>query len=112
MKRIITPILNVLPGVSFLLLTSRGIADLGRVEVYGWSYGGYLCAMCFCRAPDVFHIAVAGAPVTSWALTTRTARNATKATCLQTIGVGIVNPPCLIMTPIYMRQTCDSPRAD
>jgi dipeptidyl-peptidase 4 len=47
-------------------LTMRGIADANRVGIYGWSYGGYLSAMCLCRAPDVFHIAVAGAPVTSW----------------------------------------------
>eukprot|EP00978_Attheya_sp_CCMP212_P000361 scaffold732_cov48-Attheya_sp.AAC.12 len=47
-------------------LTSRGIADSNRVGIYGWSYGGYLSAMCLCRAPDVFHVAVAGAPVTSW----------------------------------------------
>lgn len=47
-------------------LTMRGIADASRVGVYGWSYGGYLATMCLCRAPDVFHVAVAGAPVTSW----------------------------------------------
>jgi len=47
-------------------LTLRGIADPSRVGIYGWSYGGYLAAMCLCRAPDVFHVAVAGAPVTSW----------------------------------------------
>lgn len=47
-------------------LVVRGIADPTRVGVYGWSYGGYLSAMCLCRAPDVFHVAVAGAPVTSW----------------------------------------------
>ncbi|VEU35757.1 unnamed protein product [Pseudo-nitzschia multistriata] len=47
-------------------LTVRGFADPARVGIYGWSYGGYLAAMCLCRAPDVFHVAVAGAPVTSW----------------------------------------------
>jgi dienelactone hydrolase len=47
-------------------LVMRGIVDPTRVGVYGWSYGGYLSAMCLCRAPDVFHVAVAGAPVTSW----------------------------------------------
>lgn len=47
-------------------LVSRGIADSLRVGIYGWSYGGYLSAMCLFRAPDVFHVAVAGAPVTSW----------------------------------------------
>jgi dipeptidyl-peptidase-4 len=48
------------------LLTSRGIAAPSRVGVYGWSYGGYLSAMCLCRAPDVFHIVVAGAPITNF----------------------------------------------
>lgn len=47
-------------------LAQCGIADSTRIGVYGWSYGGYLAAMCLCRAPDVFHAAVAGAPVTSW----------------------------------------------
>ena len=47
--------------------TARGLADpsLG-VGVFGWSYGGYLSAMCLVRAPHVFTCAVAGAPVTSW----------------------------------------------
>jgi len=47
-------------------LAAAGIGDSARVGVYGWSYGGYLAAMCLARAPDVFHAAVAGAPVTSW----------------------------------------------
>ena len=42
--------------------------DLGRVGIRGWSYGGYLAAMAVLRRPDVFHAAVAGAPVTDWSL--------------------------------------------
>ena len=38
--------------------------DLGRVAVRGWSFGGYLAALAVLRRPDVFHAAVAGAPVT------------------------------------------------
>lgn len=37
--------------------------DLDRVAIRGWSYGGYLAAMAVLRRPDVFHAAVAGAPV-------------------------------------------------
>lgn len=59
--------LEVLDQVSAVRqLIMRGLVDASRVGVYGWSYGGYLAAMCLCRAPDVFHVAVAGAPVTSW----------------------------------------------
>jgi len=42
--------------------------DLGRVGVYGWSFGGYLAALAVLRRPDVFHAAIAGAPVTDWRL--------------------------------------------
>ena len=47
-------------------LVAEGSADAGRVGIYGWSYGGYLAAMCLARAPEVFKAAVAGAPVTHW----------------------------------------------
>ena len=47
-------------------LVSQGLADPDRVGVYGWSYGGYMTLMCLCRAPDVFRMGVAGAPVTHW----------------------------------------------
>jgi len=38
--------------------------DLSRVAIRGWSFGGELAAMAVLRRPDVFHAAVAGAPVT------------------------------------------------
>jgi dipeptidyl-peptidase-4 len=42
--------------------------DLTRVGIRGWSFGGYLAALAVLRRPDVFHVGVAGAPVTDWAL--------------------------------------------
>jgi dipeptidyl-peptidase-4 len=42
--------------------------DLTRVAIRGWSFGGFLAALAVLRRPDVFHAAVAGAPVTEWRL--------------------------------------------
>jgi dipeptidyl-peptidase-4 len=42
--------------------------DLSRVAIRGWSFGGYLAALAVIERPDVFHAAVAGAPVTEWGL--------------------------------------------
>ncbi|MGK2928236.1 MAG: DPP IV N-terminal domain-containing protein [Acidimicrobiales bacterium] len=47
-------------------LVDDGTTDPERVGIYGWSYGGYLSALCLARRPDVFQAACAGAPVTSW----------------------------------------------
>jgi dipeptidyl-peptidase-4 len=42
--------------------------DLSRVAIRGWSFGGFLAALAVLRRPDVFHAAVAGAPVAEWRL--------------------------------------------
>ncbi|MDZ4696255.1 MAG: prolyl oligopeptidase family serine peptidase [Deltaproteobacteria bacterium] len=40
--------------------------DLGRVGIHGWSFGGTMAALAVMSRPDVFHVAVAGAPVVDW----------------------------------------------
>jgi len=45
---------------------SAGLADRHRVAIMGWSYGGYMSAMALVKHPGVFHVGIAGAPVTSW----------------------------------------------
>lgn len=47
-------------------LAQQGLADLERVGIYGWSYGGYMALMALVRAGDLFKAAVSGAPVTHW----------------------------------------------
>lgn len=44
------------------------IIDMDRVAIHGWSYGGYLSLMGLIQYPDVFRLAIAGAPVTNWEL--------------------------------------------
>ena len=48
------------------LTVDKKVADSKNVGVYGWSYGGYMSAMLLCKAPETFHVGVAGAPVTHW----------------------------------------------
>jgi dipeptidyl-peptidase-4 len=47
-------------------VVKRGLADPGRVGVYGWSYGGYMTLLCMALAPEIFKAGVSGAPVTEW----------------------------------------------
>jgi dipeptidyl-peptidase-4 len=57
-------VLDQVAGVEWLV--GQGLTDPKRVAIYGWSYGGYMAAMALARAPQTFHVAVAGAPVTHW----------------------------------------------
>jgi len=47
-------------------LTGRNYVDGSRVGIYGHSYGGYMSALGILKYPDVFQVAVSGAPVTDW----------------------------------------------
>lgn len=52
-------------GVNHLIAT-RPYIDGNRVGIFGHSYGGYMSALAILKHPDVFHVSVAGAPVTDW----------------------------------------------
>ncbi|KRY08794.1 Dipeptidyl peptidase 8 [Trichinella patagoniensis] len=42
--------------------------DMKRVVVMGWSYGGYLAINALAKHPNIFKIAISGAPVVDWHL--------------------------------------------
>lgn len=47
-------------------LQTLPFVDPTRIGIWGWSYGGYMSSLCFFKAPEVFSMAIAVAPVTSW----------------------------------------------
>jgi len=53
-----------LEGIHYL--QTLGFADMTRVGLSGWSYGGYMTLYSLANAPDVFRAGIAGAPVTDW----------------------------------------------
>jgi dipeptidyl-peptidase-4 len=40
--------------------------DADRIGIWGWSYGGYMSSLALARGNDLFDLAIAVAPVTSW----------------------------------------------
>ena len=55
---------DLISGVEYL--DKQGWIDRSRVGIWGWSYGGFLSLMAKFKAPDVFKVGVAGAPVSNW----------------------------------------------
>jgi len=48
------------------LLGARAYFDSSRMGIWGWSYGGFMSSNALFKGNDVFKMAIAVAPVTSW----------------------------------------------
>jgi dipeptidyl-peptidase-4 len=55
-------------GLAHVMRQNPNSLDGSRVGIHGWSFGGYLAAGAVLSRPDVFHAAIAGAPVSDWQL--------------------------------------------
>ncbi len=61
------PVADQVEALEAVVAELGDLVDPTRVGIRGWSFGGYLAARCVLERPDVFHAAVAGAPVTDFA---------------------------------------------
>jgi dipeptidyl aminopeptidase/acylaminoacyl peptidase len=46
-----------------LYLIEQGLADPGRIAMFGWSYGGYAALVAASRSPQIYQCTIAGAAV-------------------------------------------------
>jgi dipeptidyl-peptidase-4 len=51
-------------GIQFL--EKLGYADMSRIGVHGWSYGGFMTTSLMVNYPGTFKVGVAGGPVIDW----------------------------------------------
>lgn len=49
-----------------LYLKTLPYVDGNRIGIWGWSYGGYMTALCLTKGADVFKTGIAVAPVINW----------------------------------------------
>ncbi|MBA2423071.1 MAG: S9 family peptidase [Chitinophagales bacterium] len=56
--------LDQIEGAKYL--GSLPFIDKNRIGIFGWSYGGYLSALCIELGPGIFKAAISVAPVTDW----------------------------------------------
>ncbi len=47
-------------------LAQQSYVDPARIGIQGWSYGGYMSALCITKGADIFKAAIAVAPVSNW----------------------------------------------
>jgi dipeptidyl-peptidase-4 len=47
---------------------NQSFVDPTRIGIYGWSFGGYMSALCITKGADIFNTAISVAPVTDWRL--------------------------------------------
>jgi dipeptidyl-peptidase-4 len=47
-------------------MSQMPFVDGSRINMQGWSFGGYMTSLCMTKGAEVFHAGIAVAPVTNW----------------------------------------------